>query len=250
MDFDINQWKKEIAEILPGWQESIIVTGYDTAYYLLTAKALIPVVQAFQRGDNQAGVTLASLLDGTRETSLLMNLVSHLADKTVFEIAQILQTEAEKTPSIKKEMDVLLRDLGVLQQAEQVLPEKQKHWFKEIIQQEQAILNTLDRMQFCHIPAGKFMMGDEQDVLDLPSYWIGRYLVTNAQYAGFVEAGGYDNPLYWEEARAAGVWQDGRVTGRWDKKPRQKPRKYASPVNSVRHLLVGVIISNNTYNNL
>lgn len=240
MGFDIEYWKNEIAEKLPGWQEHVIVTGYDTAYYMLAAVALLPVVQAVQHGDNRAESTLAVLLGNTGKTNLLLSLVSHLVDKSIVEIAQILQTETVKMPGMKTEIDVLLKKLEVIQQAELVLPEKQKHWFKEIIQQEQAILNTLDKMQFCHIPSGNFFMGEKNGELDLPEYWIGRYLVTNAQYDDFVEAGGYENPLYWAEAREAGVWQDGGVTGRWDKEPRQKPKKYVSSFNSVRHLLVGV----------
>jgi formylglycine-generating enzyme required for sulfatase activity len=69
---------------------------------------------------------------------------------------------------------------------------------------------------------------------------MGGYLVTNAQYAGFVEAGGYEKPIYWTEAREAGIWWDGRITGRWDKKPRQKPKEYASLFFSLRHIQVGI----------
>ena len=142
MGFNLDQWKKEIAVKLPGWQEGIIVSGYDTAYYFLAAVALIPVVRAFQRNDNQAVYTLALLLSDTGDPGLLTNLVSRFVDKSTVEIAQILQTEAVKLPGVKIEIDVLLRDLEVIQQASQVLPEKQKHWFRQIVRREQAILNN------------------------------------------------------------------------------------------------------------
>jgi hypothetical protein len=62
------------------------------------------------------------------------------------------------------------------------------------------------------IPAGPFLMGssgaDEQardkekpqHELILPDYQIGKYPVTNAEYARFVEAGGYKEKSWWTEA--------------------------------------------------
>src|SRR5690606_37691166 len=55
------------------------------------------------------------------------------------------------------------------------------------------------------VPAGCFNMGsiDEPPIheqcFDAP-FWIDRYEVTNAEYARFIAAGGYDNPDYWTEA--------------------------------------------------
>jgi iron(II)-dependent oxidoreductase len=59
------------------------------------------------------------------------------------------------------------------------------------------------------IPAGSFLMGSNQGEpyatpdefpqhsVYLPSYQIGKYQVTRAQYRKFMEAGGYENPSYW-----------------------------------------------------
>jgi formylglycine-generating enzyme required for sulfatase activity len=64
-------------------------------------------------------------------------------------------------------------------------------------------------MEFVEVPAGPFLMGssdvdpnandDEkpQHELYLPTYWIGKAEVTNAQFRPFVEGGGYSNPNYW-----------------------------------------------------
>jgi formylglycine-generating enzyme required for sulfatase activity len=240
MSFNIDEWKNKLVEELQGWQMRIVVSGYEGAFYFFAAAALIPVVRAFQSGDKSSAVVFETLLDDTVGTHLLTNLIPSFGKKTCVEIAQILQTEAGQTPGMKAEMDALLIKLDVLQQAEMVLPRKQGYWFKEIVRQEGAKLNTLDRMQFCHVPAGKFIMGNGKGELDLPDYWIGRYLVTGAQYACFVEAGGYENPLYWTEAQEVGVWQDGSVKGRWDRKPRQGPQNYDSPLNSMSHLVVGI----------
>jgi len=64
------------------------------------------------------------------------------------------------------------------------------------------------------VPAGPFLMGSTEDdkmasddederpqhTVELPAYRIGRYPLTNAEYARFVEAGGYDERRYWTEA--------------------------------------------------
>jgi formylglycine-generating enzyme required for sulfatase activity len=71
------------------------------------------------------------------------------------------------------------------------------------------------------IPAGEFLMGEgvEQHDLFLPDYQLGKYPVTNAEYARFIEAGGYQDKSFWTEAGWQEVgqkqtepryWQDAR----------------------------------------
>lgn len=52
------------------------------------------------------------------------------------------------------------------------------------------------------VPVGCFMMGENrqggEQCFDEP-FWIGRTEVTSAQYAEFIDAGGYDNPDYWTD---------------------------------------------------
>jgi formylglycine-generating enzyme required for sulfatase activity/class 3 adenylate cyclase len=71
------------------------------------------------------------------------------------------------------------------------------------------------------IPAGKFVMGEgqEQHELFLPDYQLGKYPVTNTEYKGFIEAGGYQDKSFWT---AAG-WQE---LGKKQNEPRywQDPR--------------------------
>ena len=40
----------------------------------------------------------------------------------------------------------------------------------------------------------------EGHIVDVPAFAIDKYKVTNRQYLDFVEAGGYDNPAFWEDA--------------------------------------------------
>ncbi len=96
---------------------------------------------------------------------------------------------------------------------------------------------------WCEVPAGPFLMGstdedgmaygDEKPQHEYEieqSYAISRYPVTNAQYAAFVQAGGYAVPRYWTEAGWS--WRESNeVTG---------PEEYGTPFNLPNHPVVGV----------
>jgi len=110
---------------------------------------------------------------------------------------------------------------------------------------------TIDGMEFCYVPPGPFWMGSDEGnsdnkprhQVDIPyGYWMGRYPVTNAQYQVFMDNGGYGNPAFWAEAKAAGIWKEGQVQGRYDKKPRAEPDWWQrSPYNLPNHPVVGVM---------
>jgi formylglycine-generating enzyme required for sulfatase activity len=115
-------------------------------------------------------------------------------------------------------------------------------------------VKTLDHINFCLVPAGKFVMGstkkDDPDAfenietpqteIDLPEFYISRFPITNAQFDEFVKAGGYRNPDYWTQAKDAGVWKNGQVKGRYDDKPRAAPYDFGAPFNLPNHPVVGV----------
>jgi formylglycine-generating enzyme required for sulfatase activity len=106
---------------------------------------------------------------------------------------------------------------------------------------------------FLEVPAGLFRMGSDpeqdreankyeqpQHELSLPSFFIARYPTTNAQFAAFVQDGGYDEARWWDEARAAKFWTKKGFQGRWDDEPRQKPVEYGAPFNLPNHPVVGI----------
>jgi hypothetical protein len=93
-------------------------------------------------------------------------------------------------------------------------------------------------LELVRVPAGQFLMGSDkgQDkdafdgeyplhIVNLPEYWIGRYPVTTAQFAAFVQASGYqcqattdkvraNHPavkVSWYDARAFCDWLSGQV---------------------------------------
>ena len=100
---------------------------------------------------------------------------------------------------------------------------------------------AVEGMHFCHVPAGPFWMGSDDDPdayddeklahsLDIPyDYWMARYPVTNAQYRPFVEdPKGYRNDRWWTKDGLA--WREDR-TG---------PRDYGEPFNLSNHPVVGI----------
>ena len=112
---------------------------------------------------------------------------------------------------------------------------------------------VLPDIVWCEVPAGPFLMGSDKekdpDAFDdelpqheviLPTFYISRYPVTNAQFDAFVTAGGYRQERYWPEAAQAGVWKAGRVKGWNDDEPREGPYDFGVPFNLSNHPVVGV----------
>jgi formylglycine-generating enzyme required for sulfatase activity len=99
-------------------------------------------------------------------------------------------------------------------------------------------------MEFCFVPAGEFWMGEneKEHPVNIPyPYAIGRLPVSNAQFAEFVQAGGYSNPTYWPEATEARFWTPaGFKGGIWDDKPRQRQVNFGKPFNLPNHPAVGI----------
>jgi formylglycine-generating enzyme required for sulfatase activity len=60
--------------------------------------------------------------------------------------------------------------------------------------------------EMARIPGGKFLMGAgrERHEVHLPEFEIGRYPITNAEYARFIAAGGYQQNSHWTESG----WQE------------------------------------------
>jgi formylglycine-generating enzyme required for sulfatase activity len=106
---------------------------------------------------------------------------------------------------------------------------------------------------WCEVPTGPFLMGssDEDEMayddekpqheydIEQP-YAISRYPVTNAQYAAFVEAGGYQKERYWTQVARKDVWRDGKVKAWNDDEPRENPYDFDEPFNLPNHPVVGV----------
>ena len=85
---------------------------------------------------------------------------------------------------------------------------------------------TLPDIDWQKIKAGSFQMGTEGEEgyddekpahsLNMDEFYISRAPVTNAQYRCFIEAGMYDDKVFWEEQlpAAAGLWREGELVGK------------------------------------
>ncbi|MFN7954923.1 MAG: SUMF1/EgtB/PvdO family nonheme iron enzyme [bacterium] len=94
---------------------------------------------------------------------------------------------------------------------------------------------AVDHMAFCDVPAGPFRMGsadgdgrawsDERPAheVTLAGFSIARWPVTGAQYAAFVDSGGYTDERWWTEAQRNGVWKAGKIKGRYEDEPTTGP---------------------------
>ena len=114
-------------------------------------------------------------------------------------------------------------------------------------------VQTVDAMDFCLVPAGRFRMGSEEGEassyeeerpahdleLEYP-FRIGRYAVTQAQYGEFVEAGGYEDTGLWEEAALNGFWSEWGCGGLGDSERRQGPTTFGDSYELANHPVVGV----------
>jgi formylglycine-generating enzyme required for sulfatase activity len=104
-----------------------------------------------------------------------------------------------------------------------------------------AKLDHLAQMEFCYVPSGEFLMGDERhrnQQLDY-GFWIARHPVTVAQFDLFVKAGGYGQERWWTEAKADKRWRLGKVKDAWDQE-REAPVGYEEPFGQPNHPAVGV----------
>lgn len=144
-------------------------------------------------------------------------------------------TEAEKTGQIAAVLAVALKEYGNNQTLQAVAAFYGRAW-AEPVEANAPVTRTTPPatrpappidFDWVPIPAGKFSMGEgnEQHIVDLPTYYIARYPVTNAQYKQFVDAKGYRLPSHWEKGQippgkenhpvAIVSWQDARAFCAW-----------------------------------
>ncbi len=91
---------------------------------------------------------------------------------------------------------------------------------------------------WCYVPPGEYLIGgwekgDQRELISLPLFWIGRFLVTVAQFAAFLDAGGYgEQAQHWWTPNG---WS-------WKKiKSRSRPGQWDNPTfNDAEQPVVGV----------
>ncbi len=158
----------------PGWHETL----------LLGVGALGIVNQFSQR----AGELLEKLLDAEVPTSQ-QGLNTLLAGEALRDV--------EKTGvggrAARRITNALI---DTMQNAE--MPAKHRQQAGRILGDIGWLPEDLDA--FVEIPAGSFLYGDDKISREIPyRYWMGKYPVTNYQFARFIEAGGYAETQWWSE---------------------------------------------------
>jgi formylglycine-generating enzyme required for sulfatase activity len=102
---------------------------------------------------------------------------------------------------------------------------------------------------WCYVPSGPFLTdrvtADDEverhyDERFVAGFVISGYPITNAQFAAFVEAGGYQERRHWAEAEQASVWSAGSIKDKASTQPRVGPHDYGDPFNLPNHPVVGV----------
>lgn len=164
---DINRHKQ-------GEDESYVLN--EIAYAKYTArKPIIPVMA--QRTDPPMALSSAHYIDFTSNGLTLDDLVQALCD----EIGVTNATQGTPTPA----------------------PQPKPVPFpspREAVTEGQAMKDILPApFEWIKIPGGEFTMGELSRKVVLPTFWIAKYPVTNAQYARFINAGGYRERRWWTD---------------------------------------------------
>jgi formylglycine-generating enzyme required for sulfatase activity len=105
-----------------------------------------------------------------------------------------------KKPSAQAPKDAAVRD--ALKEAPPAEMPKQNSPTKAIFEEGKGLLSN--PIEWCYVPAGKVSLEaggylKEETSFDVKSTIMGKYPISNAQYAEFIAAGGYENPAYWTE---------------------------------------------------
>ena len=104
-------------------------------------------------------------------------------------------------------------------------------------------LLDVDKMGFCWVPPGEFMMGEGDGLVKKGidyGYWMGKYPVTNAQFAQFVAEEGYLQGDFWAEAIKDRYWDEAGYKGNWDNQRRQAPHDFGERYKDDNQPVVGV----------
>ena len=144
MTFSLDSWKKSLVEQMPGWQIRMQQAGVSSIYAFLSAATVLPVVEAMRQGEWAAASALGGVLAGLG-SNLLANVIQNWKDEA--DGARQLEAQVAANDELRAEIDAVLEELRTLDEARIVLPEAERQWFGQTLQQELAKLGNLARFQ-------------------------------------------------------------------------------------------------------
>ncbi len=144
MAFNLQTWRDQCKAYLKDLKQRIADRKVDSIYGTIAAAALWPVIVAFQQGDLSALVALGQVLAGVG-TNLLAGGLQSWRDQA--EAARDLQARIEKEPALREELDAIVEKLDAIALAKAELPEKERQWFVDTLQQELQKLGNLPRFE-------------------------------------------------------------------------------------------------------
>lgn len=146
-------------------------------------------------------------------------------------LVRLVQSEYQLPITLRAEAGRLLGELGDPRRGVATLREGEYQGLPDI--------------DWVAIPRGRFYMGsaeDDEQARDnekpqhevlVESFQISRYPITNAQYACFIQAGGYQTERYWQLTKAGLIW--------WQEEKPQAPEYWDQRTwNNPNHPVVGV----------
>lgn len=132
--------REKFIAALPGWKSRMVQSGANSAYAVIAATALWPVVAATQAGDSTGAAVLASTFAGSVAAKLFADQILKWKDEAdgARQIAAL-----QKDDPFRESLDELLQRLDAFTVAHDVLPTADKQWFLQTLREELAQLGSL-----------------------------------------------------------------------------------------------------------
>jgi hypothetical protein len=126
---------------LPGWKARMAQWGVDSAYAVIAASAVWPLVLAAQAGDPAA---LAVNFGGSVASNLFADKIMKWRTQAdaAHDIAALPKSDPARQP-----LDALLQKVDAFAAAREALPAEDRRWFQEALREELGRLGNLQKFE-------------------------------------------------------------------------------------------------------
>jgi hypothetical protein len=141
MPFDLIE---KFKQALPGWKTRMKQSGVTSAYAVITASALWPMVAAAQAGDASGALALATALGGSVAAKLFADQIRKWKDEA--DGARQIAALPKDNPA-RECLDALLLRLDAFTAARDALPTSERQWFQQTLREEFTRLGNLNKFE-------------------------------------------------------------------------------------------------------